>query len=104
MSELQTRQQTSGMAAVRQQLPLILAIVSLFVLLVFQTFEAVRDHGSLTQLRSGQESTLQEAIKVRQQLESLAGKTAQLALDGDAGAKNVVADMKRQGVTLTTPK
>jgi hypothetical protein len=35
----------------------------------------------------------------------LAGKTtAQLAADGDEGAKAVVDQMKRQGVALSAPK
>ena len=47
---------------------------------------------------------MQESIKLRQQLETLAGKTAQLAADGDEVAKTVLDQMKRQGVTLTPPK
>ena len=47
---------------------------------------------------------MQEAIKLRQQLETLAGKTAQLAGEGDEGAKAVVDEMKRQGVALGPPK
>jgi hypothetical protein len=34
----------------------------------------------------------------------LASKTAQLAAEGDEGAKEVVEQMKRQGVTLSPPK
>jgi hypothetical protein len=34
----------------------------------------------------------------------LAGKTAQLAAEGDEGAKAVVDQMKRQGVNLNPPK
>jgi hypothetical protein len=51
-----------------------------------------------------QEPTVQQAIKLRQQLQTLAGKTAELAAAGDAGAKSVVDQLKRQGVTLSTPK
>jgi hypothetical protein len=51
-----------------------------------------------------QEPTVQEAIKLRQKLEGLAGKTAQLAADGDEGAKAVVDQMKRQGIALSVPK
>jgi hypothetical protein len=47
---------------------------------------------------------VQEAIKLRQQLETLAGRTAQLAGEGDEGAKTVVDQMKRQGVNLSPPK
>jgi hypothetical protein len=86
------------------ELPVILVAVSLFVLMAFETFQAVHDRGALADLRRSQEPTVQEAIKLRQQLETLAGRTAQLAAEGDEGAKTVVDQMKRQGVNLSPPK
>jgi hypothetical protein len=85
-------------------LPVILVVLSLFVLMAFETFEAIHDRGALADLRRSQEPTVQEAVKLRQQLESLAGKTAQLATEGDEGAKTVVDQMKKQGVNLNPPK
>jgi len=85
-------------------LPVILVIASFFVLIAFETGYAIHDREALADQRRSQESIVQEGIKLRQQLEMLAGKTAQLAADGDEGAKNVVDQMKRQGVTLTSPK
>jgi hypothetical protein len=85
-------------------LPVILAVVSLFVLMAFETGEAIHDRGALSDLRRSQEATVQEAVKLRQQLEALAGGTAKLAAGGDEGAKAVVDQMKRQGVTLNPPK
>ena len=86
------------------ELPVILVVVALFVLMAFETFQAIHDRGALADLRRSQESTVQEAIKLRQQLETLAGRTAQLAAEGDEGAKTVVDQMKRQGVNLSPPK
>ena len=86
------------------RLPVVLGVVSLFVLMVFQTGEAIHDRGALSELRRAQEPTVQEAVKLRQQLEALASQTAKLAADGDEGAKGVVEQMKRQGVTLNPPK
>jgi hypothetical protein len=86
------------------RLPVILVVVALFVLMAFETGQAVHDRGALSDLRRSQEPTVQEAIKLRQQLETLAGKTAQLAAEGDEGAKAVVDQMKRQGVSLNPPK
>ena len=88
----------------RVQLPVILAVVSLFVLMAFETAETIHDRGALADQRSAQEPTVQQAIKLRQQLEALAGKTAQLAAEGDEGAKTVVDQMKRQGIALNLPK
>ena len=85
-------------------LPIILVVVSLFVLMAFETGQAIHDRGALADLRRSQEPTVQEAIKLRQQLELLASKTAQLASEGDEGAKAVVDQMKRQGVNLNPPK
>jgi len=85
-------------------LPVSLAVVALFVLMAFETAEAIHDRGALADLRRSQEPAVQEAVKLRQQLESLAGKTAQLAAEGDEGAKTVVDQMKRQGVNLNPPK
>jgi hypothetical protein len=85
-------------------LPVILAVVALFVLMAFETAQAIHDRGALADQRRSQEPTVQEAIKLRQQLELLASKTAQLAAEGDEGAKTVVDQMKQQGVNLNPPK
>jgi hypothetical protein len=85
-------------------LPVLLVVVALFVLTAFETGHAIHERGTLADLRRSQEPTIQEAIKLRQQLETLAGRTAQLAAEGDEGAKTVVDQMKRQGVTLSPPK
>jgi hypothetical protein len=85
-------------------LPVVLVVVSLFVLMAFQTGQAIHERGALADLRRSQEPTVQEATKLRQQLEALAGRTAQLAAEGNEGAKTVVNQMKRQGVTLSPPK
>jgi hypothetical protein len=38
--------------------------------------------------------------KLRQQLDSLAARTAQLAESDNAGAKAVIDEMRRQGITI----
>jgi hypothetical protein len=84
--------------------PLILVVVSLFVLMAFETGQAIHDGRALAEVRRAQQPTMEQAIKLRRQLQTLAGKTALLAAGGDAGAKSVVERMKRQGVTLSAPK
>ncbi len=83
---------------------LVLVVVSLFVLMAYETGQAIHDRGALTELLQAQQATIEQAVKIRQQLQALAGKTAELAAAGDAGAKSVVDQMKAQGVTLTAPK
>jgi hypothetical protein len=85
-------------------LPLVLVIFSLFVLIAFETGQAIHDRGTLTELMEAQQPSIEQAVKLRQQLQTLAGKTAELAAAGDAGAKQVVDQMKAQGVTLGAPK
>ena len=95
---------SNGRAVGGWWLPIVLVVVSFFVLLTFETSYAIHDGAVLSDQKRSQEPILQEAMKLRQQLEALAGKTAELAADGDEGAKSVVEQMKRQGVTLTPPK
>jgi Tfp pilus assembly protein PilO len=85
-------------------LPVILIVVAFFVLMAFETGYAIHDRQALADQMRSQEPVVQEATKLRQQLEALAGKTAQLAAEGDEGAKTVVDQMKRQGVNLAAPK
>jgi hypothetical protein len=85
-------------------LPLVLVVLSLFVLMAFETSQAVRDRSALADLRRAQDPTVQQAIKLREQLQTLAGRTAELAAAGNADAQSVVDQMKRQGVTLSAPK
>lgn len=85
-------------------LPVIFVVVAFFVLMAFETGYAIHDRQALADQMRSQESVVQEAMKLRQQLEALAGKTARLAAEGDEGAKTVVDQMKRQGVNLAAPK
>jgi len=84
--------------------PVILVVLSLFVLMAFETGQAIHDRGTLADLMRSQQPSVQQAVKLRQQLQTLAGKTAELAASGDAGAKSIVDQMKRQGVALSAAK
>jgi hypothetical protein len=85
-------------------LPVVIVVSSFFVLMAFETGYAIHDRDGLAEQKRLQEPTVQEAIKLRQKLEGLAGKTAQLAADGDEGAKAIVDQLKRQGIALSQPK
>ena len=94
----------NGGAVGRWWLPIALIVTSFFVLVAFETGYAIHDREALTEQKRLQEPTVQEGLKLRQQLEALAGKTAQLAAEGNEGAKAVIDQMKRQGVMLAQPK
>jgi len=93
-----------GQQAGELPLPVVFVVVSLFVLMAFETGQAIHDRSALEELRHSQQATVQEAVKLRQQLQTLASKTAELAAAGDSGAKTVVDQMKRQHITLAAPK
>jgi len=93
-----------GQQAGELPLPVVFVVVSLFVLMAFETGQAIHDRSALEELRHPQQATVQEAVKLRQQLQTLASKTAELAAAGDSGAKTVVDQMKRQHITLAAPK
>ena len=85
-------------------LPVVIFAASFFVLMAFETSYAIHDREGLAEQQRLQEPAVQEAIKLRQKLEALAGKTAQLAAEGDEGAKAVVDQMKRQGIAMSAAK
>src|SRR5262249_28323867 len=81
-------------------IPLALIIVAFFALASFLAVQLTRERGRLADLKPAQETAVQEGAKVRQQVESLSAKTAQLAEQGNANAKAIVEEFRRQGVVL----
>jgi len=51
-------------------------------------------------VRANQETTYQQAVKLRAQLDSIAAKTQILADQGNAGAKTIVEELQKRGVTI----
>jgi len=84
--------------------PLLIALVALALLVLSQTFSLIRDREILSAARDGQNAAFGEAGRMRQQLEVLAGKTAELAQKGDADAKAIVADFAKRGVNIVPPR
>jgi len=84
----------------RRSIPLGLLVLGFVLMVGFQTVQLIRERGNLFEIQLAQEPTIQEGAKLRQQLDSLAKKTAALADAGNAGAKTVVEEMRRQGITI----
>ncbi|HET7611070.1 MAG TPA: hypothetical protein VFK29_04705 [Rhodanobacteraceae bacterium] len=101
-----TNSAESGAAVVwqRERLALRITIVALLLLAIFQTVGVARDHFTLVRMRAAQQPTVEQGLKVRAQLQTLAGKTAELANSGDAAAREVLDLMQREGVNITPPK
>jgi hypothetical protein len=82
------------------KIQLALVTLALFVMVAFQSVQLIRERSNLGDVRSNQEPTIQEGIKLRKQLETLANDTARLAAAGDAGASTIIEELRRQGITV----
>jgi len=92
-----TTRQAGGIA-------LVLIVVTVLLTMIFRTIELAQERQSLAQLHEVQENAVREAARLRRQFDALSAGVTQLAADGDAGAKAVVEEMRREGVTLAAPK
>ena len=82
------------------EVPVALLAVSFLLGLGFQTVQLVRDSQSLAAIGRSQDSPLQESVRIKQAMDSLAGDVAALADAGDPNAKQVVDEMAKQNVKL----
>jgi len=81
-------------------LPLILTIVSVLIWFAFQTVQLVLERNNLTALTANLETPMQESQKMQTQLQSLVTKTAELANQGNAGARAVVEELEKRGIPI----
>jgi hypothetical protein len=77
-----------------------LVTIALVAWFAFQTFQLVRERGVLQSVRAAQEPTIGQAQKLRAQLEAISQKTLELAQQGNSGAKQIVEELARRGVTI----
>jgi type II secretory pathway component PulJ len=96
-------QPISRRRAPRIEIAVLLVATGLFLMVALQTYAFIRGTMNLSQTLRTQEPLMQEATKVRQQLDAIAGATAQLAESGDPGAKAIVDDLRRQGIAVKPP-
>ena len=78
-------------------LALTLVVFSWCAWMVFQTVQLVRERNHLTQLKTNQEAALNEAAKVKEQIESITADTVKLAAAGNQGAQRIVAELRKRG-------
>jgi len=91
-----TTRQAGGIA-------LVLTVITIFLMMVFRTIELVQEHGSLAGLHQTQENEVREAAILRRRFDALGAGIAELASNGDAAAKAIVDEMRREGVVLAPP-
>jgi hypothetical protein len=95
-------QEGPGEAEPRSAPSLTVALLTIALLLstTFQTFQLVRERGNLHTLYASQESPLQQAQRVRGQLDSIARRILDLAQHGNTGAATIVEQLARRGIRI----
>lgn len=81
-------------------LPLLLITVGLTLWSGFQTYVLLGESRALKVAHANQEPTVQQATKLRAQLDSIAARTQLLADKGNSGAKTIVDQLKKRGITI----
>ncbi|MBE2260942.1 MAG: hypothetical protein IAE88_18955 [Rhodobacteraceae bacterium] len=81
-------------------LPVLLIALALVVWFGFQASQLNQERSQLANLRVNQETTYQNAQKMRAQLESLAAGTQKLASAGNRNAQTVVGALQQRGITI----
>ncbi len=80
-------------------LPLILILAALTIYFGFQTLQFLYERNNLVMVKSSQDSATQEAQKIQAQFKTLVSKTSELADKGHAGAKMVMEELLKRGVS-----
>ncbi|HEX5019107.1 MAG TPA: hypothetical protein VFX54_00500 [Candidatus Binatia bacterium] len=80
-------------------LPFILTLAALIIYFGFQTLQLLGERSNMTVVKSNQEAAMQEAQKVQAQFKNLVDKTSELADQGHAGAKMVMEELLKRGVS-----
>lgn len=80
-------------------LPLMLILAALTIYFGFQTMQFFYERNNLAMVKSSQDAAIQEAQKVQAQFKTLVSKTGELADKGHAGAKMVMEELLKRGVS-----
>jgi len=81
-------------------LPLLLVIITVLAWPAFQCYQLVMEKQGLATVHANQNRQYEDAGKLRTSLDSLARETAILADKGNPGAKLIVGELAKRGVTI----
>lgn len=81
-------------------LPLLLVMLAVFLWSGFQCYQLFGERQSLLSAHANQQRLLDESGKLRASLDALARETAVLADKGNAGARMIVDELRKRGVTI----
>lgn len=82
--------------------PLLLLCLALLFWSAAQTLQLVGERNLLQQTHANQQQVVENALKMRNQLNTLTTETQKLADQGNANAKLIVEELKKRGVTIKT--
>lgn len=85
-------------------IPLLIGLVALVAFLGFQSVELWAVRGALDTQRESQSNAIEASQKMRQQLNTIASKTADLAQKGDPDAKALVDAYAKRGLQFVPAK
>ncbi len=81
-------------------LPLLFLVIAAVAWPAFQCYQLVNERQGLATVHANQIRQFEDASKLRTSLDSLARETAILADKGNPGAKLIVGELARRGVTI----
>jgi uncharacterized protein HemX len=83
--------------------PAFLLALAFVLWLAFQAVQLVREQQQLNVATANLQAQAQVATKLRAALDALATSTATLAADGNANARVIVEELRKRGVTISSP-
>ncbi len=85
------------------RLPLLLGLVALVLSLALQTYTQLQQRLSLTEAIAEQDRQLANAGQIQRQLDALAGGTSALAAKGNTHAQQILSELAKQGISVSSP-
>jgi hypothetical protein len=81
-------------------LPLLLLALAAFLWTSFQCYQIFYERRALATLRGNQARQMEESLKLRSSLDVIVRETVLLADRGNSGAKMIVDELRKRGVTI----
>jgi len=81
-------------------IPLLLLVLAVFLWSGFQCYQLIGERQSLLAVHESQQRSFADSGKLRTSLDALARETAVLADKGNAGARLIVDELRKRGVTI----
>jgi hypothetical protein len=78
--------------------------LAFFLATAFQSYELLREYSNLESAVAAQQPSYDQALQISQETETFAGEVANLADQGNASAKQVIDQMRQQGINMHAPQ